>query len=135
MGKYSADFCLNFSEPKLPAKCCRLFNITGAATIKCFEEMKARKTDFKDNEIFFDIIRPIGVYFFPYGSSFVLFECTKLVDGKCSIYGDRPLVCKDYKFDEDNGCNYVGCTTEPVCNGKRCIPKFNEDDAPKEFKK
>lgn len=27
-------------------------------------------------------------------------ECSKLVDGKCSIYKDRPNVCKEYFCDK-----------------------------------
>lgn len=121
MGKKSAGFWLNSSTVQQTSRCCRLFNLNDWS-LQDFKDASERRSDFRGNEMVFDIFRYVGTYFLFIKNSiirteFALFECTKLIDGKCSIYEDRPLLCKSYKFTESDGCNYTGCLTEPMCNG------------------
>jgi len=37
------------------------------------------------------------------------YRCKNYVDGKCSVYADRPPMCRNFAWDENQPCRYRGC--------------------------
>ncbi len=53
--------------------------------------------------------------------------CPKLVNGRCSIYEDRPYVCRAYGVAPGLECPF-GCTAEATMSAKQSMKLFSQVD-------
>ncbi len=61
----------------------------------------------------------------PLGVGGAFYTCQHYTDGQCTIYADRPAMCREYPYDKR--CLYAGCTWSLRKGG---LPVLLEGGAP-----
>ena len=95
-----------------PGQCCRVMHLSSNGEPMTVWTDKDVATQAHDRGLPFEPIAPMQTYIDPEsGRPYAVFEwrCTKLAaDGRCTIYADRPDVCRQFEALSDPLCVHFG---------------------------
>lgn len=111
-----SDIC---NKCHTPGACCSGFNLTSLITWCTPEEHPAKL------QYALDRLKEVGMEYFVFdktsddilgGTGLIntFFKCTKLKDGRCSDYENRPATCINYRPMEDLLCRVASIKGIPV---------------------